>query len=80
MLKELPKKGTENRKQYKPLVNKLKKIKIRFRWEVPFGLSFFFKGKSKRITDIEEMKKTIKDLEKEVKNFKEGGEEGEINE
>lgn len=53
VLKELPKKVIESRKQFKQIVEKLKKLKICFRWEIPVGLSFFFKGKRKWITDME---------------------------
>lgn len=80
VLKELPKKVIESRKQYKQLVDKLRKLKIRFRWEIPTGLSFFFKGKRKWISNVEEIKKAMKDLEKEAKNATEGGEKGEIKE
>lgn len=44
----------------------------------PSRFKFFHKGKRKWITDIVEMRITIKDLDIELKNYKEGGEEGEI--
>lgn len=78
ILKELLKKVMENRKEFRPLTEKLKKLKIRFRWEIPTGLSFFFKGKLKIISDKEEMWTMIKELEKEFKSMLEAEEEGEI--
>lgn len=80
ILKELPKKVLESRKQLKPLTDKLKKLKIRFRWEIPNGLSFFFKGKRKLVSDAQEMKNILKEMGKEKKYNTEGGEEGEIKE
>lgn len=80
ILKELPKKVIETRKQYKPLVDKLKKLKIRFRWEIPMGVSFFFKGKRKLIRDLEEMRRIMKEMGKEERKIIDGGEEGEIKE
>lgn len=44
ILKEHPKKVIESRKVFRPLTDKFKKLKIRFRWEIPMGLSFFYKG------------------------------------
>lgn len=61
VLKELPRKVMEGRKQFKPLVDKLKRLKIKFRWEIPVDLSFFFKGKRKIITESEEMWKMVRD-------------------
>lgn len=43
ILRELPRKAIESRKTFKPLTEKLKKLKIRFRWKIPVGVSFFFK-------------------------------------
>lgn len=48
---------------------------MRYRWEIPFGISFFFKGKSELIVDKDEMRTIMKMLEKEYKNIQ-GGEEG----
>lgn len=43
ILKELPKKVMQSRKEYQPLTDKLKKFKIRHRWEIAEGVSFNFK-------------------------------------
>lgn len=48
VLKELPKKVIDSRKTFRPLTDKLKKMKIRFRWEIPIGLSFFLKERGKQ--------------------------------
>lgn len=69
ILKELPKIVIENRKDFKPLTDKLKKLRVRYRWEIPFGLSFFFKGKRKLIADKNEMWTIMKMFEKEFKNI-----------
>lgn len=80
ILKELPKKVIDSRKQFKPLTDNLKKLKIRFRWEIPIGLSFFFKGKRKTISDLQEMRRILDDMGKEERHITERGEEGEIKE
>lgn len=68
----------DSRKIFKLLTDKLKKLKIRFRWEIPMGLHFFYKGKRKLVTDKEEMWEITKELEKDLKSLKEGEGEGEI--
>lgn len=67
----------EGRRQFKPLTDKLKRLKIKFRWEVPVGLSCF-KGKRKMIMDPGGLWKIIREFEKEGISNPEGGEEGEI--
>lgn len=46
IMKELPKKVLDSRKDFRPLSDKLKSLKLKFRWESPTGLSFVLKGKS----------------------------------
>lgn len=79
VLKELPKKVIDSRKTFRPLSDKLKKMKIRFKWEIPIGVSFFFKGKRKIVTNKEEMWEITKEFEKEAtNNAAEREEEGEL--
>lgn len=63
ILRELHKKATNSRKEFKPLADKLKKLKIRFQWEIPRGVSFFFKNKRKFVSDLEAMLEVQKEME-----------------
>lgn len=55
IMKELPKQLIEDRRTYKKLVDILKGKDKRFRWELPTGLSFVFKGQRKYITTKAQM-------------------------
>lgn len=75
ILKELPKRLITSRKDYRPLSEKLKNCKMRFRWEVPEGLSFFFKGKRWMVTNLETMQEAMQELNKEMRKGEEGSQE-----
>lgn len=55
----MPKQVTLQRKKFKQLVDKLIQAKIRFRWEIPRGVSFPFENKRWWIKTEEEMQEFI---------------------
>lgn len=55
VLKEIPKKVLMRRKKYREMTDYLKDNNIFYRWEMPEGLSFQFKGKRKVIKSAEQM-------------------------
>lgn len=66
ILKELPREVINRRKNYKPLTEKLKNYKIRFRWEIPEGLSFFLKGTRRNVMNLEKMKEVLQEFSRET--------------
>lgn len=59
ILKETPKKALILRKKYKRLTEILTKQNIRFRWELPEGLTFKYKGTRQMIKTEEQMERFI---------------------
>lgn len=55
ILRELPRQVLMERKIYKKLTEKLFKKNIRFRWELPRGLSFEYKEEKKLIVTEEQL-------------------------
>lgn len=53
--RELPKVMIKQRKEYKQLVEKLRSEQIRYRWEMPRGISFMYNSKKLWIKTEEEM-------------------------
>lgn len=68
VLKELPKKVIQSRKEYHPLTEILKKQDIRYRWKIPEGLSFKAKGKKYIVTDSETLLEVVSELDGEFKS------------
>lgn len=57
--KELPREVIQQRKNLKPLVEKLKQEQISFRWELPVGISFMLNSKKIMIRTIEQMQEFL---------------------
>lgn len=55
ILKELPKEVVQTRKNYKMLIEKLISDGVRYRWQIPEGLSFMWKRKRILIKSVEQM-------------------------
>lgn len=53
--KEIPKEVVLQRKQFKPLVEKLSQDKVRFRWEIPRGVSFLYESRKWSIRTTEQL-------------------------
>ena len=66
IMKELPRSVLLDRKKYRVLIQTLKDMNIRYRWELPEGVSFEFGGAKKRIRSEREMERFIKDNEKDL--------------
>lgn len=64
IMKELPRQVILQRKKFKKLIEVLKKKKIRFRWELPEGVTFIFKDKRTTIRLEEDLEKFVKENEK----------------
>lgn len=80
ILKELPKKILASRKEYKILTEKLRNYKVRYRWEVPEGLSYNWEGRRVTVSSPEQTEKALEDLERKFKsrrNSKESQNKGE---
>lgn len=61
MLKEIPRKALIRRKNYKKLIEFLTSKGIRYRWDLPEGLSFSFKGKRHVIKSVDQMELFLTD-------------------
>lgn len=59
IIRELPKKILLLRKDYRKLKDKLDGLKIRFRWEIPQGMTFEHKGKRHTIRNVSQMEKCL---------------------
>lgn len=68
ILKELPRKVLQQRKEYRTLTEKLKNYKARYRWEIPEGLSFNLEEKRYVVKNLAQMKDTEVELECVLKN------------
>lgn len=55
IMKEMSRKMVQDRKGYKRLMDKLRQLQIKFRWEIPQGLSFTFKDVKTTISSLEQM-------------------------
>lgn len=55
VMKELPRAMVQDRKNVKKLTEKLRKLNIRFRWEIPDELSFTYGDVKRSITTLEQM-------------------------
>lgn len=65
ILREMPRQVIIERKSYRELTDKLKKQGVRFRWEMPLGLSFSYDNAQHRITSTEQMTKFLNDYGKD---------------
>lgn len=63
IMKELPKKVLQSRKEYGVLTEKLKEGRIRSCWEIAEGRSFLYKGKRLTINNQEQMRRFIENSE-----------------
>lgn len=54
IMKELPKKVLQIREEYRNLTEKLKDQNIKFRWEIPESVSFWYKGTRISIRNMEQ--------------------------
>lgn len=63
--KELPREVIQQRKNFKQLVEKLKQDQIRFRWELPVGISFMYNAKRLMIKSTEQMQEFLAGLKKD---------------
>lgn len=63
--RELPKDMIRRRKEFKQLIDKLKQENIRFRWEIPRGLSFMYNNKKIWIKTEEQMNDFFKIAKKD---------------
>lgn len=61
VLKEIPRKALIRRKSYKKLIDFLIAKDIRYRWELPEGLSFSFKGRRQMIKTEDQMELFLTD-------------------
>uniref|UniRef100_A0A670K8U4 L1 transposable element RRM domain-containing protein n=1 Tax=Podarcis muralis TaxID=64176 RepID=A0A670K8U4_PODMU len=61
IFKEIPIRLLRKREGYKQIVNTLRKNGIQHRWEFPEGISFFYKEKRFKITEIQEVSKFLHD-------------------
>lgn len=61
IMKELPRKMVQDRKVFKKLTVKLKQKDIRFRWEIPQGMSFTYREVTRTITTINQMGQFLAD-------------------
>lgn len=68
ILRELPREVILHLKKFRKLVENLKKKNVRFRWELPTGISFMFQGGHTVIKSEEEMDKFIRDNRKLFEN------------
>lgn len=68
VLRELPRQIITERKKYREFTDKLKKMGIRFRWEIPSGLNFTYDNAQQRILSTEQMSKFLNDYSKEFEN------------
>lgn len=57
IMREMPRQVILQRKSFKRLIEKLKKKNVRFRWELPIGVSFVFKGERISIKSEDQMEK-----------------------
>lgn len=67
--KELPRDLIKQRREFKQLVDRLRQEQVKYRWEIPCGLSFLYKKKRWMIKSFEQMQEFLK-------TAKEGSEEG----
>lgn len=58
VLKEILRKALSRRKNYKKLIDFLASKNIRYRWDLPEGLSFAFKGKRQMIKSVDQMEQS----------------------
>lgn len=65
IMTELPRQVILQRKTFKGLIEKLKKKNVRFRWELPLGVSFVFKGGRVSIKSEDQMEKFLIDNAKD---------------
>lgn len=61
IMRELPRDVIMQRKKLKKLVDSLRKKDVKFRWELPIGLSFMFHGRHTVIGSEKQMFDFIKD-------------------
>lgn len=61
IMQEVPRKIMMLRKDYKKLTDKLNGLNIRFRWEVPQGVTFEYRGKRHMIRNVQQMEQCLKD-------------------
>lgn len=59
IMREIPRKVMLLRKDYKKLKDKLNSLNIRFRWEIPQGMTFEHKGKKHIIRNIRQMEQCL---------------------
>lgn len=64
-MRELPRQVLTERKSFRKLTDKLKN-NIRFRWELPIGISFTYEGERKMITSKEQLNRF---MSQNVKDF-----------
>ena len=77
ILKEIPVSLLVKRKPYKYLTEVLRRNRIHFRWEFPEGISFMFKGKKYRFTEILKVDEFWRKYKKELGGEQSGLEKGE---
>lgn len=54
-MKQLPRNVLQNRKKYRKLTDKLKQLNIRYRWEIPQGVSFNYQSTRQIIKNTEQI-------------------------
>lgn len=60
ILKELPKDVLQMRRNYRKITERLSSEHNRYRWQIPEGLSFIWKGKRVLIKSVDQMKEFLK--------------------
>lgn len=68
ILKELPRQVLAERKKYRKLTNKLKRKDVRFKWEMPTGLSFTYDDVRYKILSEAQTDKFLSAHEKDFDN------------
>lgn len=59
LLKEIPKKALTKWKKYKEIIEFLRNKNVRYRWELPEGVSFTYEGKRDTIRSNDQMEEFL---------------------
>lgn len=68
IMKELPRQVIAQRRTFKSLTDKLRKKKMRFRWEIPSGINFIHNDSRFQIKSESHMEKFLQDNVKEFED------------